>query len=622
MKKKSIISVLSLVLASVIVLFSFPVTAGASDVITDLEIEPITIIEGTNGLTDYNENYFEYTFEDKLNYTVTFADGEVVTGTGYMFEHNGVHYNFETETDQSKTNPWVAGNTYTAIVSLMDKSVEVPVTIEETPVESIYVEAMSFDEYTFGHWETSCNNDSGKIEKDFYRYDYEDQIKGIVTFKDGTTVNLSNTIEYNGEDYWYSITDDQSLNNEWKAGSSYTAQIEFMNVKADMYVYINDSHIESVEVEPVKITENTSGQWAERRENLYFSYELYNCLNYTITLDDGEVITGTGDHVFVGDKAYTINITTDQSYLDPWTVGNTYEFEVELAGCISYTTAEIIPTNVESVEIEPVEIYENTMGNIITVEDEEEVTIDEYFLYNPNNSIHYTVTYKNGDVVTGMGSSDDVDVSVFTNQSYHNQWTTGNTYEMIVSVDGFVTTADVSILECPIESIDVKPITIVEGSYCSVYSDYDDETGESHNEYMHYFPDELLEYTITFTDGTVIIGTDYTFEYNGAEYSFFASTDQSYENQWTAGNTYTYTLKAMGFEAQGEVTIEKAQKGDTNLDGDIDIADATYIQLYLAQYEELSDFAIQLADVNNDSNLSILDVTEIQRYLAGYVTEF
>lgn len=44
--------------------------------------------------------------------------------------------------------------------------------------------------------------------------------------------------------------------------------------------------------------------------------------------------------------------------------------------------------------------------------------------------------------------------------------------------------------------------------------------------------------------------------------------------------------------------------------------------MYLAQYEELSDFAVDIADVNNDLYLSILDVTEIQRYLAGCVTEF
>ena len=131
MRKKSILSTLSVILVALVVLFSFPITAGASDTITDLKIEPITVIEGTNGLTDCNENFFEYTLEDKLNYTVTFADGEVVSGSGYMFEHNGEYYNFEIETDQSKNNIWTAGNTYNYTVRAIGFESQGEVTIEK-----------------------------------------------------------------------------------------------------------------------------------------------------------------------------------------------------------------------------------------------------------------------------------------------------------------------------------------------------------------------------------------------------------------------------------------------------------------------------------------------------------
>lgn len=72
----------------------------------------------------------------------------------------------------------------------------------------------------------------------------------------------------------------------------------------------------------------------------------------------------------------------------------------------------------------------------------------------------------------------------------------------------------------------------------------------------------------------------------------------------------------MGFESQGEVTIEKAQKGDANLDGDVDITDATYIQMYLAQHIEMTSFVWRISDVNDDYDVNIMDVTHIQREIA------
>lgn len=55
--------------------------------------------------------------------------------------------------------------------------------------------------------------------------------------------------------------------------------------------------------------------------------------------------------------------------------------------------------------------------------------------------------------------------------------------------------------------------------------------------------------------------------------------------------------------------------GDANLDGEVDITDATWIQRYDAKMISLSDKAKQLADVDRDGEVCVLDATWIQRYV-------
>ena len=64
-------------------------------------------------------------------------------------------------------------------------------------------------------------------------------------------------------------------------------------------------------------------------------------------------------------------------------------------------------------------------------------------------------------------------------------------------------------------------------------------------------------------------------------------------------------------------TILPAILGDADLNGTIDIADATTIQFYGVRMIELNDTAKKLADVDNDGNVSIVDATWIQHYLVN-----
>ena len=62
--------------------------------------------------------------------------------------------------------------------------------------------------------------------------------------------------------------------------------------------------------------------------------------------------------------------------------------------------------------------------------------------------------------------------------------------------------------------------------------------------------------------------------------------------------------------------------GDVNMDGYINIFDATEVQCHIAGILELTDDQITVADVNYDGEINIFDVTQIQMYIAGYVSGF
>ena len=58
--------------------------------------------------------------------------------------------------------------------------------------------------------------------------------------------------------------------------------------------------------------------------------------------------------------------------------------------------------------------------------------------------------------------------------------------------------------------------------------------------------------------------------------------------------------------------------GDTDLDGELTILDATHVQRYLVGMDDFNELKIIIGDIDGDGEISILDATRIQRNLAGY----
>ena len=67
------------------------------------------------------------------------------------------------------------------------------------------------------------------------------------------------------------------------------------------------------------------------------------------------------------------------------------------------------------------------------------------------------------------------------------------------------------------------------------------------------------------------------------------------------------------------VSAAKYEVGDVNLDGKVNIKDATAIQKHLAELSKLSSEQLAYADVDYSGKINIKDATFIQKMIAGLV---
>ena len=77
---------------------------------------------------------------------------------------------------------------------------------------------------------------------------------------------------------------------------------------------------------------------------------------------------------------------------------------------------------------------------------------------------------------------------------------------------------------------------------------------------------------------------------------------------------YTYSTQTL-INAADDVLA-----GDVDLNGTVNIQDATLLQRYFAEYTTLTSAQLRAADANKDGKVNIRDVTQIQRIKAGFVS--
>ena len=144
----------------------------------------------------------------------------------------------------------------------------------------------------------------------------------------------------------------------------------------------------------------------------------------------------------------------------------------------------------------------------------------------------------------------------------------------------------------------------------------------------------LLFYKYVVTDPNGVKNTPY-YTLNNT-YQFTPTMAGSYvvnvyvqaSDNTTVTKTYNYTASAdgpiptnpptqpsTGSDQPSTGSDPEYQKGDANMDGKVDIKDATYIQMHVAKYEEAKTIIVSVADMSGDGVITVLDATLIQREL-------
>jgi len=567
--------------------------------LVSVSLSPVSVIEGTNGSLETNWNdgdnfgkrYFVYSLNDiarRSVITATFADGTVVTGAEGYIEYNGRQYSVsEVTTDgenaQNYENQWTRGNTYTASASFMGLSAELEITVLPSPLESITFTPVTIVENTCGYIDSYWDPETQESVP-FFRYsiwDIMSKTQFTATFTDGTTQTGMGGSNLQWEDRYYSFAGetDQSVDNLWVVGNTYYADVQIMGMNAKVPVTIIPSPLSGVEsftFAPVRIMEGTHGSWnhgwnpeTQSYSNSYYYYEHYQILNlseYTIQFDDGTVLTGTGDSFVYQGETYYFETYCTQNHDTPWLAGDSYNLTVRVEQLETQIPVTITASALESITVAPVEIIEGEhcyLRNNWNPETGENEEFNCYDLWHIIDNTTYTATFTDGTVVTGTGSQlsyngNAWEIHYWENQTYNNQWTVGNTYEVRVYLLGREAVLPVSIISSPLESLTFTPVELVEQTGGNWYSYWNPET-QTHENYYHYEFWSILQkttYTATFRDGTVLTGTAADgLTYKGEQLSFEGYFEQSFENQWTLGNTYYVDISILGQTAQVPVTI-------------------------------------------------------------------
>lgn len=251
-------------------------------------------------------------------------------------------------------------------------------------------------------------------------------------------------------------------------------------------------------------------------------------------------------------SSYTINrnssVETDWGVLtlsdnqddELWEAGNTYQV-TGIIGDLS-TTFNVTVLEIESIEIEDVELVENNNGYMEGYWDIDNNYLEWFRYYiEPNNM---TVNFTNGISVSGYTSEIQNFIGVYpycnSDQSFENQWGIGE-HTATLYLAGFEIDYTVIIKEAPIISIEVKDVTVYEN-----IGGYETENGYYYN--INPFFD------VTFFDGSKLEGCKSYVYYDGKYFWLNVETNQ-YDEPWSVGNTYIATAVFAGKSYNFNVTV-------------------------------------------------------------------
>lgn len=237
------------------------------------------------------------------------------------------------------------------------------------------------------------------------------------------------------------------------------------------------------------------------------------------------------------------------------TAGQTYSLNVychnEAGGSLTLYVAENI---IESVSIDDVSIIVGTNTEERAYWDEETDSERYYNAY--TYCVNGSVTLKEGGSATIEDNFVTIDgkrieVKLNDNQDHENQWGIG-THHATTTVLGNEATFNVNIIESPVDSIYIEPITIFENTFCeeAFYWDEEEEIEKTWTCYSY-----SVNGSFSLKAGGSVNISDSFFDWNGSPYAVQYFDPQSFTSPWTVGSTYYVPVRVLGKDATLEVTI-------------------------------------------------------------------
>ncbi|MCR5652409.1 MAG: Ig-like domain-containing protein [Ruminococcus sp.] len=164
----------------------------------------------------------------------------------------------------------------------------------------------------------------------------------------------------------------------------------------------------------------------------------------------------------------------------------------------------------ESISVENIEIYEDVDAQLVNSYDDDN-NEHKWSSYVFNDKIKCTITLEDDNVLTTdedgcvVYNGKEFEIEFDDGQSWETPWGTGD-HNVTFSILGLETTAVVTVLPSPIDRVEFKDVTCVEGTngWISSYYSWDDENSQNKLERVYFCYDTTPEFTVYLKSGETI----------------------------------------------------------------------------------------------------------------------
>ncbi|MBO4692803.1 MAG: hypothetical protein J5659_00200 [Clostridia bacterium] len=311
-----------------------------------IEAENISLIEGTNGYFDYDENDSFWFYHPETTYTVYFNDGRPSKTIYYDRYYDpyvyieGLCYYIKYDWYGQYESHWTVGNTYTVACSVAGVEGSYNISIVKNPVTAVSVEDVAVIDHAGGEILT---DESGN---EYYQY-YGISPSFTVYFNDGTPSQTSDEeggVQIYGR--WYYLnhsTYETQRQLHWELNGTYAVPCSFIGMESSFNVTVIPNPVSHIVVEDVAVYEflDSSTEYYGESSYTYYSVSTPRC---TVYFNDGTPSQTSVDGVVnIAGYDYYIDYDTSSQQDNPWAVNGTYAVPCWLAGVESSFNVTVLP---------------------------------------------------------------------------------------------------------------------------------------------------------------------------------------------------------------------------------------------------------------------------------------